>query len=57
MAKVHDCGLKVRGFEFQSFYNVHLRTYTLGKQDEPPNTPIMGWISLLFFYKDGFGIK
>ena len=50
MAKELDCGLEANEFEFQSRYYVHFRNDTLGKV----NVKI---VSLLFFYKDGFGVK
>ena len=45
-------------FEFQSRYNVHFRTNTLGKLINSLIPPDMDKIvPLLFFYKDGFGIR
>ena len=58
MVKVTDCGIVVSEFEFQSHYYVHFRTNTLGKGMNPLILPAMGQrVPLLFFYKDGFGIK
>ena len=58
MAKVLDCGLEVSEFELQSCYYVHFRTNTFEKAMNPLILRAVGKIvSLLFFYKDGFGIK
>ena len=58
MVKAMDCGIVVSEFELQSRYFVHFRANTLGKGMNPIILPAMGWIvPLLFFYKDGFGIK
>ena len=59
MAKVLDCSLKVREFEYQLHYYVHSQTNTLEKEGM---NPFILWLmdkieSLLFFYKDGFSIK
>ena len=45
-------------FEQPSRSNVHIRAYTLGNGIKPPIPPAMSKIiSLMLFYKDGFGIK
>ena len=54
MAKVLDCGHKVSKFKFYLCYYIHFWISTLGKSIPPAMGEI---ISLLFFYKDGFGIK
>ena len=55
MANVLDCDIVIREFELQTRHYVHLRTNTLGKgMSSPTMDPI---VSLLFFDKDGFGIK
>ena len=59
VVKLLDCGREVNEFELQSRYYVHSRVNTLEKGTErliPP--PAMSKIvSLLFFYKGGFGIN
>ena len=51
-----DLGLNPE-FEFQSRYYIHFRTNKLGIGMNPLILPV-GWtLSLLFFNKDGFGIK
>ena len=58
VANVMDCNLIVSEFELQLFYYIHYRTNTLGKYMNSIVPPTMGQIvPLLFFYKDGFGIK
>ena len=59
MAKVLDYDLEVSEFEHQLRYYFHFRTNTLGESIESSYPrPAMGWIlSLLFYYRDGFGIK
>ena len=49
----------VSEFKFQLLYCIHFWTNTLGKGTNSFNPPpAMGLIvSLLFFYKDGYGIK
>ena len=48
----------VREIEPQSLYYIHFRTNTLGEVLNPIILPAVGLIViLLFFYKDGFGIK
>ena len=50
--KVLDCGIEVSQFDLQSSYYVHFWT------NIPLISPAMGWIvSLLFFYKEDFGIE
>ena len=49
MVKVLDGGIVVSEFVLQLHYYVHFRTNTLGKGINP--------LILLFFKKDGFGIK
>ena len=57
MAKVLYVGLELSEFKLQSRYYTHFRTNTLGKGMNRLIPPFMGWIvSLLFFYKDDFGI-
>ncbi len=58
MVKAMDCGIVAREFVLQSRYYVHFRANTLGKGTNPLILPAMGKIvPLLFFYKNGFGIK
>ena len=58
MIKALDCGIVVSEFEFQSSYNVHFPTNTLGKDMKSLTLPTMGYIaSPLLFYEDGFSIK
>ena len=58
MDKLMNYGLEVNEFELQSRYYVHIWTNTLEKGMNPLIPPAMGDIvSLMFFYKDGFGIK
>ena len=59
MAKVLVCGLSVTEFELQSNYYIHLRTNTLEKGMNLfiPLPAMYKMISVLFFYKEGFGIK
>ena len=53
-----DCDIVVSEFELQSRYNVHFLTYTLGKGMNPVIAQAVSQIvPLMFFYKDGFGIK
>ena len=50
MVKVLDCGIVESELEFQSRYDVHFRTNTLGKGMNPLNLPaICKKESLLFF--------
>ena len=58
MVKVMDCGIVISEFELQSRYNINFRTNTHGKGMKPLNLPAIGQIVVLvFFSKDGFGIK
>ena len=58
MAKVLDCGLEESNFELQLHYYIHFWANSLGKDMKLLILPVIGSIvSLLFFYKDGFGIK
>ena len=58
MVTAMDCGIVVRKFELQSHYYVHFQTNTLGKGMNPLILLAMGELaSLLFFWKDAFGIK
>ena len=58
MTKVLDCSLKVSEFQLHLHYYIHFCTNTLGKGMNPFIPLAMSRIvSLLFFYKDGFGIK
>ena len=42
MVKAMDCGIVVNQFVFQSRYDVHFRTNTLGKGMNPLILPAMG---------------
>ena len=53
-ANVLDCDIAVSEFDFQLLYYVHFQTNILGEGMNPFILPAM---PLLFFYKDGFGIK
>ena len=56
LANLLDCDIVVSEFELQLRYYVHF--WTLREGMDPLITPVMGQIlPLLFFYKDGFGIK
>ena len=58
MANMLDCSLELMEFELLSHNYIHFQIKTFGKAWTPYPSPAMGWIiSLLFFYKDGFGIK
>ena len=58
MVKTLDCRIVVSEFELQSRYYDHFRTNTLAEGMNRLILPAMGWIaSLLFYYKNGFGIK
>ena len=58
MVKALDCGIVVSEFELQLHYYVYFRTNTLGKYMNPLILTAIGLIvPLLFFSKDGFGIK
>ena len=58
MTKVLDCGLEISEFECYLQYYVHFQNKTHGKGMKPLILPAMGSIiSVLFFYKDGFGMK
>ena len=58
MANVLECDIVVSKFELQLHYYVHFRTNTFGKGMNPLIPLVMGLVvPLLFFYKDGFGIK
>ena len=58
MANVLDCCQEVSEFELQSYYYVNFWINTFGKGMEFPITPAISLIlSLMFFYKDRFGIK
>ena len=58
MVKTLNCGIIVSEFKLQLCYYVHFQTNTLGKGMNPLILPAMGYIaSLLFFWKDCFGIK
>ena len=57
MAKVLNCSLELNEIELQSPYYIHFRTDILKKVINLLISPAMGWIvSLLFFYKNSFGI-
>ena len=58
MAKVLHCGLEVSEFDLQAWYYVHFQTNILRKGMKLLILPTIDKIvSLLFFYKDGFGFK
>ena len=58
MAKVLDCSVEVCEFELQLRYYIHFWNNALGKDISLLIPPAMGSIvPLLFFYRDGFGIK
>ena len=58
MVKAMGGGFIVSEFELQSLYYVHFRTNIHGKGMNPLILPAISWIlPLLFFSKDGFGIK
>ena len=58
MVKAMDYGTVVSEFEILPRYHVHFRTNTLGKGMIPFILPAMGQlVPLMFFSKDGFGIK
>ena len=58
MAKVLNCVLKVSKFKHQLCYCIPFEINTLGGGINPLLSPVMDYIiSLMFFYKDGFGIK
>ena len=55
MANVLDSDILESQFELQSCSYIHFRTNTFVKGKSPLNYP--GMVSLLFFFKDGLGIK
>ena len=55
VANTLDCDIVVREFKLQLGYYIHFETNILGKGTNPHILPAMG-LSLMFFYKDGFGI-
>ena len=58
MIKAMDCEIFESDFKLQSRYYVHFQTNTIGKCINPLILPAIGQIvPLLFFSKDGFGIK
>ena len=58
MVKAMDCVIEVSEFEIQSRYYLHYPTNTLDKVMNPHILSVIGQIVLLlFFYKNGFGIK
>ena len=57
LAKVLDYCLKISEFKLQSHDYAHLQTNSLGKGIELPYFPSYSLINILFFYKDGFGIR
>ena len=53
-----DCDIIVNVFKLQLCYYIHFQNNTLRKGMNPLIQPSMVYIVLLlFFYKDGFGIK
>ena len=57
VANVLDFKIVVSEFEFQSLYYVYFRINILEKGMNPDPPAIDLKTQLLFFYKDGFGIK
>ena len=58
MAKALDCHVEVTEFELQTYNYIHFGSNTIGKGMKPLILQAIGYIvSLVFFYKDGFGIK
>ena len=58
VANVLYCDIVVSEFELQSHANVHFLIDILGKGMNLLMPPVICWIvSLLFFFKDDFGIK
>ena len=58
MVKAVGCGIVVSEFVLKSRYYVPFLTNTPRKGMNPLILPAMGWIvTLLFFLKEGFGIK
>ena len=58
VANVLGCDIVVSEFKLQSIYDVHFWTSTLTKGMNSLIPQAIGLIvKLLFFYKDGFGIK
>ena len=58
MVNVSDCDIVVCKFELPSYFYVHFWNNTHGKAMNPIVSSAVGWIvPLLFYYKDGFGIK
>ena len=58
MANVLDCNIMLSEFKLQSQYYVYFQINTLRKAMNLLLFQAIGYIvSLLFFYKDGFGIK
>ena len=58
MSIMLDCSLKACGFDLQLHYRTQFWTNTLGKNMNPLIPPAVALItSLLFFYKDCFGIE
>ena len=52
-----DCHIVVNLFEFQLHYYVHFQTNVPWKNYKSPYPFRYELVQLLFFYKDGFGIK
>ena len=58
MVKVLNRCLEISEFKLQSRYYIYFWTNTLGKSMNLVIPLVMSYIELLlFFYKDGFGIK
>ena len=60
VVKGTDCGIVISEFELHSRYFVYFRTNTHGMEsyEAPyPSSNGLGFVSLLFFQSDGFGIK
>ena len=58
MVKSLEYRIVISEFELQSLYYIHFQTNTLAKGTNPIILLAMGQIApLLYFLKDGFGIK
>ena len=64
MAKMLDCGLKVREFKFQAHYYIHFQTNTLGKGITPnyrsnsnTNVVLQGWLWYKITHEGWYAIK
>ena len=57
MVNMMDYNIVVSEFELQLHYCGHFQTNILGKRVNPPIFSSYGIASLMFFFKDGFGIR